>query len=71
MPQDDIDQGRPQPANLPSSAAAVMLQPQPMILDLQELLVEREMLRGIELPLRSEFSLRVRQHLFAVAQDIG
>ena len=56
-------------ANLAPAAAAVVLQPDAVVLDLEELLVEREQLRRARaLPWSEELLLGVGEDLFAVGK---
>ena len=68
MPQHDVHEAGALRANLPSTAPAVVLQPDAMVLDLEEFLVEREQVRGVELPLGTELLLGVGEDFFPVAE---
>ena len=64
MPQDDVHKAGALRADLASAAAAVVLQPEAMVFDLEELFVERKQLRGIQLALGSEAAVRRARALF-------
>src|SRR5690242_14365712 len=62
VPQDNVDQLRAPGTNLTSATAGFMPEPEPMILDLEELGVERDQLRWVDLARGGKFALRVLQN---------
>jgi len=71
MPEDNIDQTRTLIADFASPTPTVVFELNPVVLDLEKLLVEPELLSRIQLPLRKELVFRVSQNFFAMAQDVG
>jgi hypothetical protein len=68
MAKHDIHEARALRANLATSATTVVLQADAMVLDLEELLVERKPFRRIQLPLGTELLFGVSENFFAMSK---
>src|SRR6478735_5197248 len=71
MPQHRIEQARPQPAALASTPTTLVLQQDPVLLNLEEFLIKRDQLRPLQLPLLSQLPLGMSEHFFAMSKEIN
>jgi hypothetical protein len=71
MAQDDVHETRTLMTDFAPPTAAIMFQADPVILNFQELLVEREEFRGIEVAGREQLLLGMREHFFAMAEKVA
>ena len=69
MTQHHVNQLDPKRANFPASSSGLMAQAQPVFLDLQELLVERQSIRRLPRARGSKLALRVRQNFLEMTGD--
>src|SRR5205814_9591297 len=60
----NIDQFDPQRADLAATAAVLMAESKPMLLDFQELLIKRQRFHGPHCPRRGELALCFRENLY-------
>ena len=68
MPEHDVQEAGALRADLPPPFARPMLQRDAVILDLEEFLVEREQVLGVQRALGAELLLGVGEHFFAVSE---
>src|SRR5689334_9569518 len=62
VPQNNVDQLCAPGTNFTSATTGFMPEPEPMIFDLEELGIERDQLRWVDLARAGEFALRVLQN---------
>src|SRR4051812_46822673 len=71
MPQHGVEQARSEPTALAPTATTLVLQQDPVLLNLEEFLVQRDQLRSLQLPLLSQLPLGMSEHFFAMSKEIN